>query len=1320
MRKWIAIGIILLSCAGAALAQNAATEWHWKNVGDLLGWTPDNFENVKVADGALQGDTKYDSQLLSPVLNINADDWTDAEFRVKSSVNGSGEIFFRHADEKMSDAREVSFTIVGDGQYHTYRVNLSTNPAWKGTIAQVRFDPIDPATPNLAVQYFRFLPKNTGGLISNGGFELADESTSLPEGWNFENVKTSIVSGENSAHAVQLQTDVKMEKREKLGQMQSAIFEFPATGQYQLNVDYKNSGGTGMFFYSVHYFDVFHQQLGPEFSSKPIISSSSWQTLKSTFSAPNLAAYGQITFQLLPQSRLTIDNVSLNPVPENPQTTNPWEERWRANWIVAPGAEAQPDAPRYFRHEFAILDTAKVTSAKFKVTADNTARVSINGKELPAGANWNDWKLLDVYDLKPYLQNGKNVIGIVAQNQGSAEGLLVELNVLQSTGFSDINSDKSWKSYVGKVNDDWSKSTFDDSAWQPAQELGTPPVQPWNEVPYVYFGQGMPLKLTTFHSPKQAKLGDKITVDLSLIPQSNTFHPTALKLSLIPINATSNESFYDFSLVPLDTSKWQKDIKIDLHQSVQLPKYFQPGKYSLSVSLTYANMMQGSVSSKNEITLTQAAIAKSPVTKVVYLPGNVPSFEINGKTFPVMHSMTGVPDAVKNSRENGVNLIWLNIADGFDWEPNAPATFMAMDKRIAGVLNANPDAYVVLNVPLDPVYNPGMKKWVDLHPDQLVKKDDGSDNVGGYHGAVNKAASYASPVWKKDAGQAWRELIRHVRSSSYADRVIGYVPISGISWEWFYWGAQSKEFVDYSKPFTQAFANWAKEQYHGDLALLNSTWKTNFSSFDAIQLPSKDERSGADFGVFLDPQKRGEVIDLRQFFTQVISGDILNFCHIVKEEANGGAICGTYYGYVMYIGGPYFGVHSGHYALGKVLSSPDIDFVMSPSRYADRGLGGGSGFMTVVDSVKLHKKLYIDQDDVRTFRASGPGGQLARLNTIKDTVSVLEREFSNTAVNGVAAQWYDFDNGWIMGDKRLMQLVGKTHQIETLLQHTPRETMDAPNSIAVILNEKSILYTKVDSMIQDAVASREIDQLNRSGVAWDNYLLSDLPKIGNYHYYLFLNCFNLTNDQKREIENLKKDGNVLVFIGTPGIIDQGDKSTFAQAIYDPTDVSKVTGFNLKQIADGPLVTVIQSDNSLAQNLNGKTYGDASVTGPRFAAQDGVKLGHFIDNNATSLAIKKFADWTSIYSAAPTLPAGLLRNIAKFADVPVINNYDGDITYVSKNLFAVHSLTGGERLFIVGKQYQTAKELFSDRVYPVKNGQFTMQVPEAGTVLFLLQ
>jgi hypothetical protein len=714
----------------------------------------------------------------------------------------------------------------------------------------------------------------------------------------------------------------------------------------------------------------------------------------------------------------------------------------------------------------------------------------------------------------------------------------------------------------------------------------------------------------------------------------------------------------------------------------------------------------------------------APVTKVVYLPGHIPAFDINVKILPVMHTMTNntaVPAMqkaiIENSRDNNVNLIWLNISQ-FDWNPDGKSTFKDMDEAVNAVLETNPHAYIVLNINIDPSRNLGMRKWFDLHPDQLIQKEDGSTALSGYGGVPNrgeKYASFASKIWMNDATQSWRELIRHVRSGPYADRVIGYVPIAGISAEWFYYGSQGKDFVDYSKPFTAAFANWMKAQYNGDLALLNKTWNTDYASFDAIKLPTEAQRRAPEDGVFLDPAKSGEVIDLREFFTQIISGDILDFCHVVKEETNGTAICGTYYGYVMHIGRAYFGVHSGHFALDRMLASPDIDFLMSPSTYSDRGLGGGSGFMTAVDSFKLHGKLYVDQADIRTLHATDPIG---KVDTLTDSVSVLQREFANSVVNGVAPQWFDFGDGWIAGDARLMQAVGKMWQIAKTLQQTPRETIDAPNSIAVITGEKSILYTKVDSNLNYAATSQQIAELQRTGAAWDNYLLDDLPKLGKYHYFVFLNCFNLSDAQLKYInENLKKDGNVLVWINSPGVIDNS-KSTFAQATYDPERVSKVTGFQLKHIADGPLVTQMLAGNNPLQQ-DGAIFGSSQLSGTRFAPQDGVALGQFPDDQQTSLAIKKFADWTSIYSATPTLPAALLRNIAKLANVPVINNHVGDITYVSKNLFAVHSLGGGERVFHVGDGYKNAKELFSDQTYAVQNGKFTATVPQGGTMLFLL-
>jgi hypothetical protein len=1291
------------------------TSWRWNETSDFLGWTFDNFSTIEAKDSVLQGTTKSDSKLRSPELNLDAESWPMLEFRLKSSVGGDGQLFFRHEGESMSVVRQINFSIAGDNQFHVYQVNLAAHEQWKGKIAQIRFDPLDPANAQIQLDYLRFLPKNTGGLILNGGFESVDVKTAQPQNWTFENLTPKIVEGVNSLKATQLTTSSKS------GTLLSALFEFPQVGQYHLSLEYQGKSQAKSVSGTILYYDIFHHRLPSEPLALTISPTTQWSHAESTFTVPPLAAFGQVAFDVPSSSELTFDNITLNLL-RTPILAS--QERWNASWIIAPDAATQPEASRYYRKEFALADVSKIVTAQAQVIGDDTARLYINGHELPAGKNWNYWRFEDVYDVKPFLQVGKNVMGIVSQNLRSAEGAIAELNVVYPKHELKVETDKAWATTVGNADADWAKSTFDASGWKPATELGVPPVGPWGELPYSYLGRKLSVVTQRFNAPKQATLEQKIDVQFDFVPQEKPTRATALALQLVPLDSTSNTPTFDFTPIPLDTSNWKEGSAVQLRELVQLPRYLRAGEYTLKANLTFVSI-QGDA--EQRIILTSPPAQPSPVTKVAYLPGHVPAFNINGKIFPVMHTMTedwAAPAMQKaivgNSRDNNVNLIWLNIKDGFDWEPDVPASFLSMDKQMAIVLNANPDAYVVLNVPLGTVYNPGMKKkWVDLHPDQLVKKDDGSDDVGGFQGAVVKGQSYASPVWKHDAEKAWRELIRHVRSSSYADRVIGYVPVSGLSWEWFYWGSQSREFVDYSKPFTEAFAEWAKTQYHGDLTLLNKTWNTDYASFDAIQLPTKEQRMAADYGMFLNPQKNGQVIDLREFFTQVTSGAILDFCKIVKEETRGTAICGTYYGYVMYIGWPYFGVHSGHYALGKVLASPDIDFLMSPARYQDRGLGGGSGFMTTIDSIKLHGKLYIDQADMRTLHSDFTEG---KVDTLSGSVSVLQREFANTVVNGVAAQWLDFGKGWIAGDTRMMQAIGKMWQIEKTLQQTPRDTMDAPNSIAVITNEKSILYTKVDSLIQDAANNQEINQLNRTGAAWHNYLLSDLPKLANYHCFVFLNCFNLTDAQKKYIdENLKKDGNVLVWINSPGIIEDG-KGTFALATYDPNRVSEVTGFKLKQIPDGPLVTQMLAGDSLLQKdlPEGTTFGNPRVSGTRFAAQDGIALGQFPGESQTSLAIKDFPHWTSIYSATPTLPAVLLRNIATLANVPVINSYYGDITYVSKNLFSVHSLGGGERTFTVGKEYKRAKELFSDQSYTVRNGEFNAVVPPGGTVLFLLE
>lgn len=1115
-------------------------------------------------------------------------------------------------------------------------------------------------------------------------------------------------------------------KEEKV---QSDVFEFLATGPHQLEVHFKDGAKTLPLKAELTCLDVFSKVLKSYPLELKATSDSPSGAVQGTFEVPKLAAYGTIAFH--PVSGVTLESVSLHAIPPG---IAPWKEGWRANWIVAPEAKTLPDAPRYYRREFTIPSVSAVISAQIQATGDDYLRIYINGRALPKGKKWRNWRLPDVYDLKPYLLDGKNVVGIEAGNKDSWEGVLAELTLQLRDSERTIHSDKEWRTFVGEAEKDWSKRSFKADPWKPAVELGTPPVEPWGEVSYTFLGRKSPVEVLTFSAPESAEPGQKIDVQFDFVPQGNPGHSVALQLWLTPTDAASALPDFDFPSIPVDVGHWKAGEPVRSRHSVRLPKYLPGGDYSLRATLTYASIIPEGREVMQSIKLKALAVPSSPVAKVVYLPGNIPALEVNGKTVSAMNFLTNAvenggsisravqQESLKNSRESHIGLIFMN-AGGFDWEPDAPATFKAMDEAVLAVLEADPEAYLVLNVWVDPSRNEGMKKWLDLHPDELILNDEGKTALTRYNGAPSrgeKYASFASEVWMKDTTKSWRELIQHVRSAPYADRVIGYFPLAGISSEWLHYGSHGKDFVDYSQPFRRAFAAWVKAQYRGDLALLNQTWKTKYASFDAIELPTKEERMAAGNGTFLNPQQDAGSIDLREFFTQVISGDILDFCRVVKEETQGNAICGTYYGYVMNVGRAYYGPHSGHFGLGRVLASPDIDFLVSPSIYADRGLGGGSGFMTTVDSIKRHKKLYIDQADIRTYHSTD---RIGKVNTLRDSVSVLQREFANTVVNGVSVQWYDFGKGRIAGDARLMQAVGKMQQIERTLQRQPRETTDSENAIAVITSEKSILYTKVDSMIHDAAIKRSIAQLNRMGTAWDAYLLSDLPKLGNYRCYLFLNCFNITDEQKKYIdENLKKDGKVLVWVNAAGIIEKNGKSAFGQAAYRPGRVSEVTGFTLKQLPEGPLVTQMTAgDHPLQRGISeGAVFGNQRVSGARFGVQDGLALGRFRNDGPTSLAVKPFEHWTSVYSAVPTLPAALLRNIAHLAGVPVINETDDDITYASKNLFAVHSLEGGHRTFTVGDKCTTAKELFSFQSYPVQDGKVSMEIPKGGTVLVLLE
>lgn len=141
----------------------------------------------------------------------------------------------------------------------------------------------------------------------------------------------------------------------------------------------------------------------------------------------------------------------------------------KANWIWFDDGNPLPSAPNetvYFRKTFD--ENYELQEAEIHITCDNTFELFINGKRVGGSEDWRNGR---VFDVKPFLQQGRNTIGVVASNQGGPAGLVAWLVRLTKPGnHYTVVSDASWKcSREAAAN--WRESQFDDSKWPPAKVL---------------------------------------------------------------------------------------------------------------------------------------------------------------------------------------------------------------------------------------------------------------------------------------------------------------------------------------------------------------------------------------------------------------------------------------------------------------------------------------------------------------------------------------------------------------------------------------------------------------------------------------------------------------------------------------------------------------------------------------------------------------------------------------------------------------------------------------------------------------------------------
>jgi hypothetical protein len=513
------------------------------------------------------------------------------------------------------------------------------------------------------------------------------------------------------------------------------------------------------------------------------------------------------------------------------------------------------------------------------------------------------------------------------------------------------------------------------------------------------------------------------------------------------------------------------------------------------------------------------------------------TLHIDGRPTTALKYMTYNLDEryVRQFADTGVQIVGFGTACGEhpyglaaeSWPAPDRFDFSELDARAARVLSAHPRAYLLVRV-----YVAAPKWWVQQHPGECVvsimpdgKRRDYDEPAG------HRPGSWASKRWRDDMGRGLERFVQHLRTSPYADRVLGLLICAGTTEEWMFAGSNFAEWADYSPPAVAGFRDWLRGRY-SDEARLQAAWRDPKAAFATAAPPLLSDAAAAGTGEFIDPAKGHRLPDWWHYTSDLTADTIEHFARIAKRASQGEWLCGAFYGYVVQFSEPRI-LRSGHLAIDRLLRSPHLDFFSSPTLYSHRSLaaGGYSTFMSLTESYRLHNKLWWSENDLRTFRVLDVPvatiEQVDRRQTPRETRDLLWRELGNVLGHGTSQWYFDMGGGWY-DDADLLALVRRQAEVARTVLGRDRSSAA---QLAVVVDPMAFTQQTVFSTVNSWLVLGQVAELGRMGVPFDLVSLADIELLPPRKLWVFLNCFGPDERQIARIHaRLKRDGAVGLFV----------------------------------------------------------------------------------------------------------------------------------------------------------------------------------------------
>jgi beta-galactosidase len=623
-----------------------------------------------------------------------------------------------------------------------------------------------------------------------------------------------------------------------------------------------------------------------------------------------------------------------------------------------------------------------------------------------------------------------------------------------------------------------------------------------------------------------------------------------------------------------------------------------------------------------------------------------------GQTFVFLGGPPGpFEQQIKLAADVGVDFVSFPVS--LPWpQPGQPVDFSGVDAQCQRVLNANPNALLLPRIGMAP---PAW--WREAHPDDVMVWDMGPQKHIGF--------VVASPEYRRDAAQRLAALVSHLEEA-FGGSMGGYHPCGQNTGEWFYQETWGQALNGYSEGNRRAWRLWLKQRYADDAAL-RVAWHDPKVALETADVPSPAARRGAPAGVLRDPVLERPLIDFARFQQQMMADCVCCLARAVREATRGRKLVVFFYGYVFEFAAVRNGpATSGHYALRRVLDCPDIDVLCSPISYFDRGLGQSAPAMTAAESVALAGKMWLYEDDTRTYLGTGkfPGWQDG-VDTIEETNVQLLRNTAQCALRNFGTWWMDLGaTGWF-NDPRMWAEMARLKALDEPLLEKP---LPFQPEVAVVIDEESMIRVAASGDVLTRPGVYEVRRpLGRLGAPYGQYLQDDVAA-GRVRarMVVFLTAWSLTADQRERLLAATR-GSLRIWCYAPGYYD-GDRASLET-------MSELTGFEMRKLAD---VSAWAEPTSAGRALGlREAFGVKRAIEPLFAAADAnaqETLASYPDGSA-AVALRRTEDGLSLFVGPAGLTSELLRAAARKAEVHLFTETDCNV-YANGPYLALHASQDG--------------------------------------------